>query len=59
LLLETMREVHAPAGAFNRLGEFPAEQSNDLALYSNGRGFLSVGPDFLATLHDVLAHLAY
>jgi hypothetical protein len=30
LLLEAMREVHWTPGPFNRLGEFPAEQPNDL-----------------------------
>src|SRR5262249_46515409 len=30
LLMEALREVHWPAGPFNRLGEFPAEQPNDL-----------------------------
>ena len=32
LVLEAMREVPWPAGPFNRLGEFPAEQPNDLPL---------------------------
>src|SRR5262249_61923591 len=32
LLLEAMREVHWAPGPFNRLGEFPAEQPNDLPL---------------------------
>ena len=32
LLLEAMREVHSPQGPFNRIGEFPAEQPNDLPL---------------------------
>src|SRR5262249_49934608 len=30
LLLEAMRDVHWGPGPFNRLGEFPAEQPNDL-----------------------------
>ena len=46
LLLEAMREVHAPAGAFNRLGEFPAEQSNDLALSPTAEVFYRSGPTF-------------
>ena len=32
LLLEAMREVHWAPGPFNRLGEFPAEQPNNLPL---------------------------
>jgi hypothetical protein len=51
-----MREVHWPAGPFNRLGEFPAEQPNDLPL-SPTAGVLSLGPDVLATLHVFLALL--
>jgi hypothetical protein len=39
LLLEAMREVHWPAGTFNRLGEFPAEQPNDLPSLQRQRRF--------------------
>src|SRR5215469_11633137 len=46
LLLEAMREVHAPAGAFNRFGEFPAEQSNDLPLSPTAEVFYRSGPTF-------------
>jgi hypothetical protein len=44
LLLEAMREVHWPAGPFNRLGEFPAEQPNDLALSPTAQAFYRSGP---------------
>jgi hypothetical protein len=44
LLLEAMREVHWPAGAFNRLGEFPAEQPNDLPLSPTAQAFYRSGP---------------
>jgi TRAP-type uncharacterized transport system substrate-binding protein len=46
LLLEAMREVHWPAGMFNRLGEFPAEQSNDLPLSPTAEAFYRSGPTF-------------
>jgi hypothetical protein len=46
LLLEAMREVHWPAGAFNRLGEFPAEQPNDLPLSPTAQAFYRSGPTF-------------
>jgi uncharacterized protein len=46
LLLEAMREVHWPAGAFNRLGEFPAEQPNDLPLSPTAEAFYRSGPSF-------------
>jgi TRAP-type uncharacterized transport system substrate-binding protein len=46
LLLEAMREVHRPAGAFNRLGEFPAEQPNDLPLSPTAQAFYRSGPSF-------------
>ena len=46
LLLETMREVHWPAGPFNRLGEFPAEQPNDLPLSQTAEAFYRSGPTF-------------
>ena len=46
LLLEAMREVHWPAGAFNRLGEFPAEQPNDLPLSPTAEAFYRSGPTF-------------
>jgi uncharacterized protein len=44
LLLEAMREVHWAAGAFNRLGEFPAEQPNDLPLSPAAEAFYRSGP---------------
>jgi hypothetical protein len=44
LLLEAMREVHWPAGTFNRLGEFPAEQANDLPLSPTSEAFYRSGP---------------
>ena len=46
LLLEAMREVHWPAGPFNRLGEFPAEQTNDLPLSPTAEVFYRSGPTF-------------
>jgi len=46
LLLEAMREVHWPAGTFNRLGEFPAEQPNDLPLSATAEAFHRSGPTF-------------
>jgi hypothetical protein len=46
LLLEAMREVHWPAGPFNRLGEFPAEQPNDLSLSPTAEAFYRSGPTF-------------
>jgi uncharacterized protein len=46
LLLEAMREVHWAAGTFNRLGEFPAEQPNDLPLSPTAEAFYRSGPTF-------------
>ncbi len=46
LLLEAMREVHWPTGPFNRLGEFPAEQPNDLPLSPTAEAFYRSGPTF-------------
>jgi hypothetical protein len=46
LLLEAMHEVHWPAGPFNRLGEFPAEQPNDLPLSPTAQVFYRSGPTF-------------
>lgn len=46
LLLEAMSEVHRPAGPFNRLGEFPAEQPNDLPLSPTAEAFYHSGPIF-------------
>ena len=46
LLLEAMREVHWPSGPFNRLGEFPAEQPNDLPLSPTAEAFYRSGPIF-------------
>ena len=44
LLLEAMREVHGALGPFNRLGEFPAEQPNDLPLSPTAQAFYRSGP---------------
>jgi uncharacterized protein len=46
LLLEAMRQVHSAAGPFNRLGEFPAEQPNDLPLSATAEAFYHSGPLF-------------
>src|SRR5262249_14823122 len=46
LLMEALREVHWPAGPFNRLGEFPAEQPNDLPLSPPAEAFYRSGPTF-------------
>ena len=46
LLLEAMREVHWAPGPFNRLGEFPAEQPNDLPLSGTAEAFYRSGPTF-------------
>ena len=46
LLLEAMREVHAAPGPFNRFGEFPAEQPNDLPLSPTAEAFYRSGPTF-------------
>ena len=46
LLLEAMREVHSAPGPFNRFGEFPAEQPNDLPLSARAEAFYRSGPLF-------------
>jgi TRAP-type uncharacterized transport system substrate-binding protein len=46
LLLEAMREVHSAPGPFNRLGEFPAEQPNDLPLSATAEAFYRSAPLF-------------
>jgi uncharacterized protein len=46
LLLEAMRDVHWAEGPFNRLGEFPAEQPNDLPLSPTAEAFYRSGPTF-------------
>jgi quercetin dioxygenase-like cupin family protein len=46
LLLEAMREAHRAPGPFNRLGEFPAEQPNDLPLSPTAEAFYRSGPTF-------------
>ena len=46
LLLEAMREVHGAPGPFNRLGEFPAEQPNDLPLSQTAQAFYRSGQTF-------------
>jgi hypothetical protein len=46
LLLGAMREVHWPAGPFNSLGEFPAEEPNDLPLSPTAEAFYRSGPTF-------------
>jgi hypothetical protein len=44
LLLEAMREIHWAPGPFNGLGEFPAEQPNDLPLAPTAQAFYRSGP---------------
>jgi hypothetical protein len=44
LLLEAMREVHSAPGPFNSLGEFPAEEPNDLPLSPTAQAFYRSGP---------------
>ena len=44
LLLEAMREVHWAPGPFSGLGEFPAEQPNDLPLSPTAQAFYRSGP---------------
>ena len=46
LLLGAMRDIHSPPGPFNRLGEFPAEQPNDLPLSATAEAFYRSGPLF-------------
>jgi uncharacterized protein len=46
LLLEAMREVHRAPGPFNRLGEFPAEQPNDMPLSPTAEAFYHSGHTF-------------
>jgi TRAP-type uncharacterized transport system substrate-binding protein len=46
LLLEAMREVHWAPGPFNRLGEFPSEQPNDLPLSPTAQAFYRSGASF-------------
>ena len=46
LLLEAMREVHWAPGPFNRLGEYPAEQPNDLPLSPTAEAFYRSGSTF-------------
>ena len=46
LLLKAMREVHSGPGPFHRLGEFPAEQPNDLPLSSTAETFYRSGSTF-------------
>jgi uncharacterized protein len=46
LLLEAMREVHWAPGPFNRLGEFPSEQPNDLPLSPTAQAFYRSGSTF-------------
>ena len=58
LLLEAMREVHWPAGTFNRLGEFPAEQPNDLPLSPTAEVFYRSGPTFWQRYTTFLALVA-
>jgi TRAP-type uncharacterized transport system substrate-binding protein len=47
LLLEAMRKVHWAPGPFNTLGEFPAEQPNDLPLSPTAQAFYRSGPTLL------------
>lgn len=46
LLLEAVREVHWAPGPFNRLGEFPAEQPDDLPLSPTALAFYRGGSTF-------------
>jgi hypothetical protein len=46
LVLGAMREVHGAPGPFKRLGEFPAEQPNDLPLSPTAEAFYRTGPTF-------------
>jgi uncharacterized protein len=46
LLLKAMREVHWAPGPFQRLGEFPSEQPNDLPLTPTAERFYRAGPTF-------------
>jgi len=46
LLLEAMREVHWAPGPFNRIGEFPSEQPNDLTLSPTAQAFYRSGSTF-------------
>jgi TRAP-type uncharacterized transport system substrate-binding protein len=46
LLLQAMREVHWAPGPFNRLGEFPSEQPNDLPLSPTAEAFYRSGSTF-------------
>jgi hypothetical protein len=46
LLLEAMREVHGAPGLFKELGEFPAEQPNDLPLSPTAAAFYRSGATF-------------
>ena len=50
LLLEAMREVHWAPGPFNRFGEFPAEQPNDLPLSPTHPAFTG-GSTFIASIN--------
>src|SRR5204862_7538291 len=43
---EAMREGHWKSCPFNRLGEFPAEQTNDLPLSPTAEAFYRSGPTF-------------
>jgi hypothetical protein len=44
LLLEAMREVHSAPGPFSAIGQFPAEQPNDLPLSPTAQTFYRFGP---------------
>jgi uncharacterized protein len=46
LLLVAMREVHSAPGPFNRLGELPAQQPNDLPLSATADAFYHSGATF-------------
>jgi TRAP-type uncharacterized transport system substrate-binding protein len=47
LLLETARQVHRAPGPFQRFGEFPAPQPQDLPLSETAERFYRAGPPFL------------
>ena len=56
LLSGAMREVHSAQGPFNLLERIPGTATERLAPLSNRGGILPLGPDFLATLHVLLAY---
>jgi TRAP-type uncharacterized transport system substrate-binding protein len=47
LLLQAMREVHSPAGIFEKAGEFPAAGRGDFPMSPRAERFYASGPPFL------------